>query len=65
MSETNIVPERTHDQPAEGGRDTVEDALGETGADTEDRAGRADKAGIVDQQDAALDAMDRDSGTSP
>jgi hypothetical protein len=60
-----VIPERSHDQPAEGGRDQAEEAL-RSGAD---KAGEPsfvpdpEAAGIVDQQGAALRQQQMEGGT--
>lgn len=54
------MPLRTHDQPAEGGREPVEEALDEDRDGGDPGRSRADRAGIVDQQDAALENMERE-----
>jgi hypothetical protein len=51
-----VIPERSHDQPAEGGREQAGDTSGsaprepDAASDVPD----PDRAGIVDQQGAAL-----------
>ncbi len=58
-----VIPERSHDQPAEGGRDQAGEASrstpGKPGAGSD--APDPEQAGIVDQQGAAL----RHDGTEP
>jgi hypothetical protein len=68
-AETNdqavVIPERSHDQPAEGGREQAEDASGSTSADAERGSAVPDPeaAGIVDQQGAALRQQQTDPDT--
>ena len=56
--EKPVVPERTHDQPAEGGREQADAATGDDSEDGEGGEGAdapdPEAAGIVDQQGAAL-----------
>jgi hypothetical protein len=52
-----VIPERAHDQPAEGGREQAAAASTEGTPDPE-------AEGIVDQQGAALQAMEDAPGDS-
>lgn len=54
-----VIPERAHDQPAEGGREQADEMNASTGeAHTDDSdLPDPDEAGIVDQQGAALREM--------
>jgi hypothetical protein len=53
------VPERAHDQPAEGGEEQADEAVERSSDRPSDtpEGGTAERAGIVDQQDAAITAV--------
>ena len=55
--ENVVIPERAHDQPAEGGREQAKVA--------EDTTPDPEAEGIVDQQGAALRAMEDTEESGP
>jgi hypothetical protein len=61
--ENVVIPERAHDQPAEGGREQADEAVDGAARPTKGGSDVPDpeRAGIVDQQGAALRHMQAES----